>query len=523
MRQYFTRKRIVYMSAALIILIGVVFLVVKALNGSGNVVTQNVVKGDLSKTILATGQVISSTDIDLNFKNPGLVESVFVKVGDKVKEGDVLANLVQRDQAASVTQAQGSLAQAEANYDKLIAGADTPEVNIAKSSLNSAQISYNNAFASYNATKFQQDSLVRNAQLSLLNAGLEAKRNKIVDGEITATISGSYRGTEEGSYEFESVFEGTGFKVRYSGIESGVSANYKKGIPVALGTKGLYVTFSTDGSFSGNPRWTVNIPNTESSTYLANLNNYNAAVQARDIAMITAENTLNTTKASLDTAEANLNQTLAAARPEDVAVAQAQILSAEGQLEAALAQLENTVIRAPGGGTITAINIDEGEQSKSTEASIVLKDLENLYVEANIAEANISEVKLGQEVKFTFDALGEDKVFVGKVATIDPASTLVSGIVNYKIKASLDKTEEIKPGFTANLTIISESKQNVLAVPERAVLDKDGKKVVRVVTDAKTKEYAERLVSTGIKGDGAMIEITSGLEAEQEIVTDIKK
>ena len=522
MREFFTRKRIVYFSVALIILVGVVFLIVRN-SGSGNIVTQNVVKGDLSKTILATGQVISSTDIDLNFKNPGLVEKVNVKVGDQVKEGDVLANLTQRDQAASLTQARGSLAQARANYNKVVAGADTPAVNVAKATLNSAQTTYNNALANYNTTKFQQDSLVRNAQLALFNSGLEAKRNNIVDGEVTATITGSYRGTEEGRYEFESVFEGSGFKVRYRGLENGVTGNYKKGVAVPLGTKGLYVTFSTEGSFSGNPTWIINIPNTESSSYLTNLNSYNAAVQARDIAMITAESSLNTAESSLNTAQANFDQTLAAARPEDVAVAQAQILSSEGQVEAALAQLENTIIRAPGGGTITAVNIDEGEQSSSTEASIVLKDLENLYVEANISEANISQVKLGQEVQFTFDALGEGEKFTGKVATIDPASTLVSGIVNYKIKASLTKTDKIKPGFTANLTIINESKQNVLSVPQRAVLDKDGKQVVRVVTNSKTKEYAERLVTTGIKGDGSMIEITSGLEANQEIVTDLKK
>ncbi len=198
-------------------------------------------------------------------------------------------------------------------------------------------------------------------------------------------------------------------------------------------------------------------------------------------------------------------------------------MAAEGQLEAAEAQFENTIIRAPADGTITAVNIDPGEQSSATEAAIVLKDLENLYVEANIAEANISEVKLDQEVKFTFDALDDSKTFTGKVATIDPASTLVSGIVNYKIKASLGKTDEIKPGFTANLTIISQFKANVLSVPERAVLEKNGQKVVRVVTDTKSKAYAERLVTTGIKGDGGMIEITSGLEKDQEIITDIKE
>ncbi len=185
MKEFFTKRRIIYVIIGAVILLAIIGLIVKAVGNNGKTVTQNVIKGDLTKTILATGQVISSTDIDLNFKNTGLVQKVNVKVGDKVKEGQVLANLTQRDQAASVTQARGSLAQAQANYDKVIAGADTPAVNVAKSSLSAAKVGYNNALASYNSTKFQQDSLVRNAQLSLFNSGLEAKRNKIDDNIVT--------------------------------------------------------------------------------------------------------------------------------------------------------------------------------------------------------------------------------------------------------------------------------------------------------------------------------------------------
>ncbi len=520
MRAYFTTKRIIYSVIGLVV-IGLIGFGIAASRGKDDATTQIVVKGDLRKTVLATGQVISNTDIDLAFKSSGIVQQINAKVGDRVEEGEIIAALDGAAEAAQVTQARAALASAQANYDKIIAGADTPEVNIARSALRSAEVAFRNAELAYNAAAFQQENLVKNARLVFFNSGLEAKRARIVSGEVTATITGAYQGTESGYYEFEAEFITSGFKVRYRGLENGVGTEtIRRGIPTPLGTQGLFVTFSETGSFGGNPEWRVDVPNPEAADYLTNLNAYNAALQARDVALLTAQNNVNAAESALEQAQYNFEQTLAAARPEDVAIAQAQILSAEGQLQAASAAYESTLIRAPANGTITAIEVDVGEAASPTKASIVLKDLENLYVEANIAEANIAEIKLDQEVGFTFDALGSDKVFKGRVAMIDPASTLVSGIVNYKIKAAVGKVEDIKPGMTANLTIITSFKSNVLAIPELAILEKDGQKVVQVVSGSNTKNFTEQKVITGVRGDGGLIEITSGLEAGQEIITD---
>ncbi|MEZ4180037.1 MAG: efflux RND transporter periplasmic adaptor subunit [Candidatus Doudnabacteria bacterium] len=514
----FTTKRAIYFGISLLILLAVIAVIAVVKKGKA-LDTQVVLQGDLKKTVLATGQVISDTDVDLSFKNPGLVEQVNVKVGDRVEAGDVLATLTQRDQLASVTQARGSVAQAQANYSKVIAGADTPEVNIAKQSVASAEVAYKNAFASFNSAKFQQDGLVRNAQLALFNSSLVALRPEINTQEPGVTISGAYQGELSGEYRVELKYIGTGYKVAYEGVESGVGTqNVKRGIAAPLGTKGLYITFSDEGVLSGGVVWKVEIPNTQASNYLTNLNAYNSAVQTRDVTLLTQQNTLNSAEANLNQAKASLDQVLAEARPEDVAVAQAQILSAQGQLEGALAALENTIIRAPGGGTITAVNIDKGEQTQTGQAAIVLKDLENLYIEANIAEANIGELKLDQPVEIDFDALGSSQKFSSKVVTIDPASTLVAGIVNYKIKVSIAKTEQIRPGMTANLEVIIAERKNVVIAPQSALSKSGDSQVVTVVTDANKRQTAERLVEVGLIGNGGQVEIKSGLEVGQEVV-----
>lgn len=192
-------------------------------------------------------------------------------------------------------------------------------------------------------------------------------------------------------------------------------------------------------------------------------------------------------------------------------------------MQAAQAALESTVIRAPANGTITVVDVKPGEPATVGKAALVLQDVENLHLEANISEANIASIVVGQEVELTFDALGSERKFKGLVQLIDPASTVVSGVVNYKVTASVEKLPEIKPGMTANMTVSVGGKDNVLAVPSRAVVSRDGKKYIRVITDSQKKTYKEVEVTTGIEADGGLIEISSGLEENQEIVSFINK
>ncbi len=522
MKQYFTKRRII-LGVAIIFVALIGFLIYRSKNKPADVLTDKVVKSSIESNALATGQVNSTTDLNLAFKGTGIVEKVNVKVGQKVESGAVLAYLSQKDQSATITQARASVAQAQANLNKVLAGASGPDIDIAKSAVFAAETTLRNYQDIYQSTVSQQDVLVTNARNALNSNSLEARRGSIVSGEVTATLSGSYQGTETGQYKFNVEYIGSGFKVKYRGLEIGTSGNIERGIPVALGTKGLYVTFSTDGSFSGSPVWTVDIPNTQASTYITYYNAYQAALQTREQAVVSAQNSINSAQASLDQAVRALAQKQADARPEDVAVARAQLLSAQGQLQAASATLDSTIIRAPANGTITLVDVKAGEQAGPSKTAIVLQDVDNLHIEANISEANIAQIKVDQPVTLTFDALGSDREFAGKVQLIDPASTVVSGVVNYKITVALEKFEEVKPGMTANISILTNSKSDVLNIPLRAVINKDGKKYVRVVTDTKKKTFEERVVETGLEADGGVVEITSGLTEGQEIVTFVNK
>jgi HlyD family secretion protein len=502
-KRWFTKKKIIVY--VILLLVAGFFVFRGKGQNSGDIQTEIVKKMDLKRTVLTTGQVTSQTDLSLSFKTSGIVSKVYVKVGDTAKSGQILANLEQKDQQAQLTQAKGALAQAMANYQKVLNGAGSEDITVSQVALDNAKISLEN-------TKAQQKVLVDNAYKTLLNSTLEAVPDSTNINNITLSITGTYESLDHGIYQI--IQEGKSFYVK--GLENAGNLSFGSSVayPQPLGTKGLYVTFPITMQ-TANDKWTVTIPNIKASNYSTNYNAYQAALETQRSAVSAAESAVASAQAALDLKKAK-------ARPADLEVAEAQILSAQGQVQAAEASLENTSIRAPADGTITKADIKPGELATAMQEVLILQDVQNLHVESNVSEANIALIEPGQQAEVTFDALGMDRVFNAKVQEVDPASTVISGVVNYKITVGLENRPEIKPGMTANLTVLTSQKAGVLAVPQRAVINKDNKKFVRVITDAKKKTYEETQISTGLEADGGVVEILEGLSEGQEIVTFIK-
>jgi HlyD family secretion protein len=205
------------------------------------------------------------------------------------------------------------------------------------------------------------------------------------------------------------------------------------------------------------------------------------------------------------------------------------VLSAQGQVDAADAAVNNSIIVAPESGTITQVDIKVGEQATAMKEAIILQNISDLHAEADVSEANVASLQVGQPIDYTFDALGPDQHFAGKVLTVNPASTVISGVVDYLVKGSLDNVPAstqggpgIKPGMTANMTILVATKNGALAVPSTAIINNNNKQYVRVVTNDKNKTYKQVEVQTGLQADGGLVEITSGLSEGQEIITFMK-
>lgn len=487
----FLKNKWIWIPSLIVIIFGVIFLFSSG-NNPENIVTEIVKYTDIKQTVLATGQVTSSTDLDLSFNTNGVVKTINVKVGDSVKAGQVLATLDQSSVLANLTSAKGALAAANARYKRILEGATNEEISLAQITLDQ--------------TKLTQDILVKNAYKNLLNSNPEAVPEDEDVDYIAPIISGNYNLGKEGKIFLSSYSSSGGTSFKTTGLVE-ATGPVSSITPQPIGNSGLFINFVAGSDIGGD--WVIEIPNKKAPNYLTNYNAYQA--------------TLSQAQSLIDQRTAELAIKKSSARQSDIDLAKADIISAEGQVQQANAKYNDTIIRAPLDGTITSIDIKPGELASALKEVIVLQDVSNIYLEANINEANIASLKTDMPVEITYDAFGSEKVFNGKITKIDPSSNIVSGVVNYKVTASVDKIEGLRPGMTANMTIKVQDKNNVIAVPSRSILtDKSGNKTIRLITNTKTKKFTEINISTGIEGDGGMTEIVDGLKENDEFVILIK-
>lgn len=494
-KSFFSKKRY-WMGLVLVVLISLPFILKDKTAG---IITSVVESKTLTQTVLATGQVTSITDLSLSFTSSGVIKNIPVVVGQKVKKGQILASIEQGNELAVLTQARGQLLAAKARYQKIIEGATNEEVAL-------AQIALNNAKSDLEKTKLTQSTLVENARRTLMSTDLEAISSS--SSTVSPVISGTYSG-EEGVYKINTFSTGAGGYFSVAGLENSTGVINTTN-PIAIGQKGLFIQFPANFNSGSQTYWTIDIPNKKSSSYVNSLNLYNSAIETQKSQISSAESLV-------ATRQAEFNIKVAKARDADINLAQADVLSAEGSLQNAQANFEKTVIRAPGDGTITRVVNKVGELSQALKEAIVLQDVDNLYIKANINESNITNVVIGQKVSITFDAFPGS--YTGEVVHIDPSAKVEDGIVNYEIKISINEKDMfIRPGMNADIKIEASEKPNTIVAPKASIKKDEEGSYVEVVTNTKNKKSERRNVTTGVTGDGALVEIISGLSVGEEII-----
>jgi HlyD family secretion protein len=186
--------------------------------------------------------------------------------------------------------------------------------------------------------------------------------------------------------------------------------------------------------------------------------------------------------AERDTVLASYNalaEQLNAARAQ-VQVAQSTAIGAQAgvkQREAALAQarieLERTAIKAPVNGVVIKRSVEQGQtvaaSLQAPELFIIAENLTDMRVDTSIDESEIGRVRDGQKATFTVDAF-PGRTFEGTVKQIRKAAQNVSNVVTYMVEVSASNPgKELLPGMTANVRIITDSRSDVLKVPNAAL------------------------------------------------------
>ena len=166
-------------------------------------------------------------------------------------------------------------------------------------------------------------------------------------------------------------------------------------------------------------------------------------------------------KADLDQAVANLHQ------------AEANVKIKQGALDKAKADLDHCTITSPIDGVVISRSVDVGQTvAASLQAPVIFQianDLTKMQIDANVAEADVGVLEVGQDVDFTVDAFPM-RTFHGKVVQVRNAPITVQNVVTYDTVIGVSNPDlKLKPGMTANVSIVVAHKDNVLQIKNAAL------------------------------------------------------
>jgi HlyD family secretion protein len=217
--------------------------------------------------------------------------------------------------------------------------------------------------------------------------------------------------------------------------------------------------------------------------------------------------------------------------------AKEQVAQSRESVQRAQTNLGYATITSPIDGVVLSKSVEEGQTVAASfntpELFTIAQDLTNMRVIADIDEADIGGVKEGQRVAFTVDAFPED-TFEGSVTQVRQQATTESNVVTYEVVISApNKDLKLKPGLTANVTIFTLEKNDVLTVPAKALrfqpneaLLQKGQTIedcegMRKVWTLENNVFKAHKVETGTT-NGVTTEIVSGIAEGTEVLTDFE-
>jgi multidrug efflux pump subunit AcrA (membrane-fusion protein) len=475
-----------------IILIGVILIAWYFIkNNSENIkyTEISVVRGSLSEIVSVTGNVKPLSDVNLAFERGGRVANISVAVGDKVYTGENLASVSNADLLAN-------LAQAEANLKKVKAGQGDSSLKT-NLDFSQAEISLVNAIKdSYT----KADDAVRNKLFSLFinpvkyRARLAFNTDTFLQEDIEEGKDDITESLDSWSRSLIKLSSASNLEIYYNEAKLNLT-NIKKLLEKSaeavngLSPESGYITQTQIDT------WKLNISTARTSvnTAIDTLTNYFDQYKTADLAVKISQNSALAEEASVEQAAAG--------------VASAQ------------AELAKSIIKSPIAGVITNIDAKLGEIVSANKNVISVISYGEYQVESFIPEADIAKVKIGNLGSTTLDAYGDSVVFETTVIKIDPAATVIDDVPTYKVTLKfVSQDERIKSGMTANLDILTNQKDNILVLPNRLIITKEGEKYVSVIDPTDQSDLLEIKIVTGLRGSDGNVEIISGLNEGDKVV-----
>ncbi len=419
--------------------------------------TAAVTRGNLAIVVSANGTVQPESSVNVSPKTSGVLKRLLVKEGDFVKPGQVVAYMDNSNLQGQLLQSRGNLAAAQANLNKVVAG------------------------------NRSQDIAQAQAQVDEANASLQ----KLIAGNRSQDIAGATANLNK-------------VQATYRQAAEDLRRNQELRAQGAISQQALSLARSTNDSAQ------AQVEQSQQS-----LNLLKAGSRPEDIAQA---------RSVLNQRQQALNLLKAGSRPEDIAQARAQVMAAQGAVAIAQRNIDDTVIRAPFAGIIARKYADPGAfvtpttagsaVTSATSSSILALASTNEIV-AQVAEASISQIRVGQVAIIKVDAYS-GKTFEGKVTQVATQSLVQQNVTSFEVKVAVaDSQRLLHQGMNVTIDFKAGELNQVLVVPTASIVQQKAVQGVFVAKKGGDPVFVPIVVGTTVNDK---TEVKSGLTGNERVL-----
>lgn len=438
-------------------------------------------RGTIAEEVIVTGKTQPVRSVELAFARSGRVTAVHAGIGARVLAGAAIAALDRRTLEAELAEAEANIAVEEAK----LKNAELAVADAARGLTDKISDAYTKA-----------DDAVRNRADQLFSSprSQNPQLNFTTDSSLEMPIENERVAMESALNSWRAWLDG--LTPASDPAPGAVTAKHN---------------LARTAAFLNQLALALNTLRSSTALTQATIDTWRSDIS-------TARTNVSTAASSLSAAEEKYR-----AAPGDAAAARAALEAARAKLGTIRVDLDETVLSTPISGTITRQDAKVGQIVQANTAVAALISERGYEIEANVPEVDIGKIRIDNPVTITLDAYPGGS-FSGRVAKIDPAETVVDGVVNYKVTITFERglpdrqagDARLKSGLTANLAIETEKRNGALILPQSAVIENDRGAFVRLA-DRPDEETPVRI---GIRDQNGNVEVHSGIR-EGERVLDV--
>lgn len=475
-------------------------------------------RGSVVSEVSVVGRVEPSERVDLAFEVVGRVASVAADVSGRVFAGMPLVRLENDNEEAALAAALARVKIEEAKLEELERGSTPGALAVKEVKVSNAEAALveerRNLVAALSDAFTKSDDAVRN-KVDQFFSGSETATPQItftvIDPELKMVI-------ESGRRDLSSLLNAWTIAANNLSLESDLSE------ALALGKGNLDRTkrFLDNVAIAVNAvKANANLSQTTIDAYRADVSTARTNVNTALSNVIAAEKKVRDAESALSLAQEELEEIKVGTRPEALAAQAAKVEEARATAREKEALLFKTILYSPIEGVVTRADAKVGEIIAANTTLVSVISSSDFEMKVNIPEADIAKVSVGDGARVTLDAYGSDVVFAAHVTSIEPAETIVEGVPTYVSTLHFNEQDErIRSGMTANVDILADRRDDVIATPARAVITRNGGKFVRVLNADNT--VSEAPVEVGLRGSDGSIEIVKGVTEGERVIIFIE-